>query len=293
MTVLLLSMALATELALIEPTEARRYKVETFGFAPTPGDPYDLDWRQSMLDSWGALLVCTRESKRVDRCTFEGGVMEYAFVLEGDQAMQRFDLPAPEYLELVYTKTGKVKVSAKGDSEPFYDAIATASLARNKHEDRRAYSREERRLIGQSYEQAFQFWIAGALELQFPKGGDAANPWITDAPLIAQTWVGGAYGGKIDWRIEAMDGDVAVLMGEGRFGETDPNPSIGAMDLKGTAQQLAAYDTRTGALLQTKVDVQFERQFPGNFTKRAGFMRVAQEGDTHKVGQIPGTPIKQ
>lgn len=286
----LLLSAFSAEVVLSEPTVVRRYKIESFGYAPTRGDRWDLDWRRTMLEYWSAVLVCERTYKRTDRCTFAGDVLEFGFVVEGDERLQSYLIAAPDALGITYSKTGKVTVTVEGKRDAFREQIATALLGRHERPEGRYWKPDQWRQIGTNMEDGLRFWLGAALELQLPRKGDGSAAWRADAPALAQTWTGGAYGGSTDLQVAGEDGALLTIVGQGRFGEVYPgNPD---WSVKGTTTVGGVFDTTHGHVTRTRTEIAYQVHLPGYMTQRLALMRLAEEGDDHHVGQIPGSPLR-
>ncbi len=282
--------ASAAEFAPAENPPDRRYKVEAYAWAPLPGKRYNLDWQNVSLRVWSALLECRRVEKMVDRCGFADDRIEFGYILEGATDAKVYELPADFELEVEYNKRGKAKPLAKGDREPLWQAVSQALLGRYHKPEGRYWKPDQWRQLGAEYEDELRYGVAGALEFQTPKDREGGKGWKANAPVIGQTWSGGAYGGTLDLTVLERDGSRVVVEGQGRIGDmnaTDPNLSTQA-----DAAFRGVWDLERGIPVETRTEIAYTRTVGGYFSRRLTVMRQARDTDTFHAGEIPGTPFR-
>lgn len=293
LSILLLGATYAQTITTADSPPDRRYKVEAYSFAPLPATNLDgrwnLDWRETELEFWSAILECSREGKNVDKCTFADNRIEFGYIVQGESTAKVYELPADFWLEVGYNKKGQAKPFAKGDGDAFWEMASNALIGRFHKPEGRAFKPDSWREIGTELEDTLRYWLAGALEFQGPRGGDASKGWRASAPLIAQTWSGGAYNGTMDLQVTATNGSMIDVSGGGRFAEMHPTRSSWAT--KGQCHFSGTFDQERGIPVAGRTEIAFAQTAAGYYTRRITVMREAQEGDTWHAGELPGTPF--
>ena len=291
---LLVSSVLALDIAPAESPPDRRYKIEAYGYAPLACSNLDncrwnLDWRDVNLEFWSAILECTRDGKNTDKCTFADDKIEFGYIIAGETQAKVYELPADFWLEVSHNKKGQVKLLAEGDREAFWKDASNALIGRFHKPEGLEFKPDSWREMGSGIEDAMRYWLAGALEFQHPKE-PAMKTWKAKAPIIAQTWAGGAYNGTMDMKVSGGQDDHVTVSGAGHFSEMHPTRSN--WNASGNCAWAGVFDTKRGVLVESRSEVAFTQTGAGYFTQRLTVMREAREGDTFHAGEITGTPFK-
>lgn len=289
MLVWTLATALALDVVVGEPTGPRRYKLEAYGYNPVPGNRYNLDWAETELEFWSALLSCERVAPRLDRCTFEGDQIEFGYRIKGAPDLRVFAVKAPTTLEIAWSKDGVPRFDLQGDLDAFHESAANTLIPLLRGAEGKTFTADSWRRIGAEMQGSLVFWLLGALELPMPKKNPVETSYKAKAPVLAQSWLAGAYGGSVDLAVTGQDGPVVLLGGTGRFGEVNPRDT--SESLKGELELHGAYDTTRQLAVATRTHVHFERHYTGYYGDRVSFMNVALPEHTRHAGELEGAPI--
>jgi len=161
-------------------------KVKIDAFVLEPGLPtLPPPFVRTTMEQWTAGLDCRPIAKRRERCTFIDGVW-YGLVLEGDPDFKARKLPAPEAIELVWNKRGRLsRTYVKGDSQEFRDAASRHVISSQHERGLQKLSANATREIGEGLETVLLYLFGGALEWERPEEGWSGEAW---EPKQAPNW---------------------------------------------------------------------------------------------------------
>lgn len=290
MVLWLASTVFAAEITVGEPTDTRRYKIEAFGYASSPGKRYNLDWRPVDMHYWSGLVECKRTGKRTDTCTFVDGLIEFGMAVRGEDSIRTTKVVAPEGMDVTWSKLGKVKLDLTGDMDNFHKSAADSLLGRYHKPESVYWTPDQWREIGGEMADEFRYWFGGALEAQLPRDKVGEKGWKGDAPLVAQTWSSSTVGGGSDMRIAGQDGNVAFFVGDGRIAEQ--HFSYSDHQAKGSFTVQTAWDVARGVPVANRIHIVYDVHMAGYYTKRMVLMTEANDSHSYKGGELAGSPIR-
>jgi hypothetical protein len=190
------------------------WKVEVYWYEPAT-NPYSTDWVQTDMEVVAVSLACAPSGRpRTDHCRPIGDTAWWGFRPVGSADVALFELPNSLVLEIVYSDRGRiVRYDWLGDLLPFRTAACNAllHLDRTVNTEKRVCSADAVRTAGEHFQRFFAQSVLSALEVELPKGGDAAGkPWkVSEAPKAGTRYNPGALAATNGTWVETAPGEVA------------------------------------------------------------------------------------
>lgn len=255
---MLVSLAFAGSDGPLVPTftgAPRSVKIDLYSFAPAL-HPWGTDWKVTMMEQWSAVLTCEPVRPRVESCAFAGDTVWWGAVVEGTDQFAAVKLPAPGKIELTWTPRGRLgSWDVVGDRTAFWTQASNTILQMTFHRPDMVFKPDAQRNIGQDLEGTLTRLIAGALEWELPKKGEADGAWSpSQSPWAARRYVQSISSHKVALQVTSQTDEAIEIAASGLVKEQVAEGSMADFAVETKLEGTATFDRATGRISRSKTE---------------------------------------